>query len=142
DANSLNAFTIYVNQRNPGSNRIQIATTSEVDKQKWINVLQTHIDYSNDLMQRGFRFEDSEDESDILPSDYMQSMINTAQAHQSIMNRHIRGMREFVDQDLKDIMAELPNATSIEIEHSTIVLEICRKFMPGKQLALAIKIIN
>ena len=137
EASNENEFTIFFNSKskiqlqiinkNGSSNSKELA----INRQRWINALKEHIEYSKHFVKQGFKIDDDSDEdlNDLLPTNYLENLIKNSQAHQAILNRHMSGLARFIDEDLKAIQAELPESVSIEL--SNALMNLLKRFYPG-----------
>lgn len=137
EANSDNplAFTIFFSSKS----KLQLQVISTVNaspkelaisRQRWINAVKEHIEYSKNFIRQGFGLDEDSDEdlSDLLPTSYLENLIKNSQAHQAILNRHINGLAQFIDEDLKTMQSDL-GLESIELSNNLMTL--LKKFWPG-----------
>lgn len=129
-------FIIFFNSKS--KLQLQVLNTNdisskeiEINRQRWINAVKEHIEYSKNFIKQGFSVDDDSDEdlNDLLPTTYLENLIKNSQAHQAILNRHMNGLAKFIDEDLKSIQSELPENISIEL--SNVLMNLLKKFWPG-----------
>ncbi len=93
------SFVIYFSDRSRALLSLPKANSSPVDRQKWINSINDHIYYGTNFIKQGMRFDDSDEDelTDLMPIGSMQAMIQTANAHQSILEKHIKALLQLTD---------------------------------------------
>lgn len=135
------AFTIFFSSRS--KLQLQVLNTAglnskeiAINRQRWIEAIKEHIEYSKQFVRQGFKVDDDSDEdlNDLLPTNYLENLIKNSQAHQAILNRHMNALARFVDEDLKAMQSELPENVSIEL--SNTLMNLLKKFWPGLQFHL------
>ncbi|XP_054157908.1 oxysterol-binding protein-related protein 1-like [Oppia nitens] len=99
-------FVIYFSDRSrvllsvPSGGEAVLSSPVTVERQKWLNAINDHIYYGTNFIKQGMRYDcDSDDEElqDLVPNTGIQTLIQTANAHQSILERHIRAMLQLND---------------------------------------------
>lgn len=77
-------------------------SNSQLDRQKWINAITDHIDYSTKFLKDGVRVDDDEEEElrELLTAQSLQPHINSAQAHLGILQKHIKALMQVVEEDM------------------------------------------
>lgn len=115
-------------------------------RRAWCEAVERHIEFARRLVVRGICSEaDSEDE--VLPSDRIsgdsttiggdrrpvsedrvQSLLDTAHAHLGVLTRHLRGLKQLVEEDLQHVQSTLPDGLSVEC--SRAVMHCMKRFWP------------
>jgi hypothetical protein len=112
------------------------ANSSPVDRQKWINSINDHIYYGTNFMKQGMRFDDSDEDelTDLMPIGSMQAMIQTANAHQSILEKHIKALLQLTD----DINAEKQLNSSVDncVSDNSVSNNIIESSLPSLKFHL------
>ena len=88
------SFMVYFSDRSRTQLSLPNANPSQIDREKWIRSFNDHIFYATNLIRQGMRLDDSDEDDlgDLMPIGSMQEMIQTAQAHQSILEKHIKAL--------------------------------------------------
>lgn len=82
------AFTIFFNSRSKLQlqvpNNDMNAKDMAINRERWINALKEHIEYSKNFIKQQVRVDDDSDEDldDLLPTSYLDNLIKNSQAHQ------------------------------------------------------------
>lgn len=114
----------------------------------WCEMIERHAEFARRLVTRGVCVEmDSEDET--LPGDRtscdnpntsastflqppsedrVQNLLDTAHAHLLVLTRHLRGLRQLVEEDLQHVQSTLPEGLSVEC--SRAVMHCMKRFWP------------
>jgi hypothetical protein len=107
----------------------------------WCEAIDRHIEFARRLVARGVCIElDSEDET--LPADRIsldnakrttsedrvQNLLDTAHAHLGVLQRHLRGLKQLVEEDLQHVQSTLPDGLSVEC--SRAVMHCMKRFWP------------
>lgn len=139
------SFIIYFNDNSRctlstiPSNKISAASIIQLDRQKWMSAIKDHIDYATKFFRSGLRVDfenagalgqsnngrdstNSKDEEDVLeflsaPS--LQPYINNAQAHVTILQKHIKAMMQLVEESSQILRAdtlELSGTDTVEFQ--------------------------
>ena len=85
----------------------------QLNRQKWINAIQDHIDHSNKFIRQGIRIDDDDDDDDdneILSNPSIQPVINSAQAHLAILQKHIKSLMLLVKEDMHTFLSLYENS--------------------------------
>ncbi|CAG2167979.1 unnamed protein product [Oppiella nova] len=94
-------FVIYFSDRSrallsiPSGGEAVLSAPVAVERQKWVNAINDHIYYGTNFIKQGMRIDCDSDEDELqelLPSSGIQALIQTANAHQSILERHVKAL--------------------------------------------------
>lgn len=98
-------FTIYFSDKSRVVLAIAPSTVSaisQIDRQKWINASKEHIEYSTNFIRQGIGLDDDDEDDlrELMTVSSMQPMLQTAHAHYSVLEKHIKNLMQFVEEDL------------------------------------------
>ncbi|XP_070533773.1 oxysterol-binding protein-related protein 1-like [Ptychodera flava] len=90
-------FSIRYSDNTVHNLTVNPADSSQVNRQKWLNAIQSHIEYSNHYTAEQSFEEDDEDIEELVPLGSMQDAVQTAQAHQQVLDRQVATVTAFLD---------------------------------------------
>lgn len=70
-----------------------------IDRQMWINAAKEHVEYSTNFIRQGIGMDDEEEDDlkDLIPITSIQPLIQTTQAHHDILEKHIKSLKQLVN---------------------------------------------
>ncbi|KAI1290445.1 Oxysterol-binding protein-related protein 1 [Halotydeus destructor] len=80
-----------------------------IDRQRWINAVNEHIEYSTNFLRQGLGLDDEEEDElqELIAVSSMQPILQTAQAHQVLLDKHIKELFHMVEHDIQSFGAKL-----------------------------------
>lgn len=125
-ADHLNCYTSFkMNSTEANNGTKQVRNQIELIRQKWIDSLADHIQYSTVFIRKGLKINDNFDEyfdnedlssvNHMLPIDTMKSLVQEARAHYSILERHAESLCSLI----QSIGSPGKLTQSVDVSHET-----------------------
>ncbi|XP_006818987.1 oxysterol-binding protein-related protein 1-like [Saccoglossus kowalevskii] len=73
------------------------ADSSQISRQKWINAIESHIEYSNHYTTQSYMEDEEDIEDDLVPLGSMQDALQNAKAHQQVLERQVDGLTSLLN---------------------------------------------
>ncbi|XP_055935994.1 oxysterol-binding protein-related protein 1-like [Argiope bruennichi] len=93
DESDVAVFIIIFSDNSRQRFSVPLVNQQQVDRQKWINSINEHIEFSSHYLKQGFSDSDPEEEDDIVPVGTMKDKLQTAQAHLQLLEKSFNALK-------------------------------------------------